>query len=324
MLPEEDNTKEYYHRSVLFEETIRYLTEKAPKNGVFVDGTLGGGGHSDGICSYLDEKGLLLGIDRDLDAIRAAEAALACHKCKKLFVHDNFSNLKDILKDRGEESADGIILDLGVSSYQLDNAERGFSYMADAPLDMRMDEGSEGITAEYVVNNYSKDDLCRIIKSYGEERWASRISAFIEKRRKEAPIRSTGELVNIIKAAIPAAARRDGPHPAKRTFQAIRIEVNEELYSLEMSLDDLISCLKPGGRLCVITFHSLEDRIVKDAFARHENPCTCPKSLPMCVCGKVADGMRVTKKPIRPGTEELECNPRSRSAKLRVFERAMK
>jgi 16S rRNA (cytosine1402-N4)-methyltransferase len=311
----------FQHTSVLLDETIHYLTENAPVNGVFVDGTIGGGGHAAEICAFLNNEGLLIGIDRDQEAIQAAGTRLEKYECGKILAHDNYSNIKEIIEKNGVESISGGILDLGVSSFQLDTPCRGFSYMYDSPLDMRMDTQSGELTAEYVVNSYSRENLTRIISSYGEERWASRISGFIEKRRKSGPIRTTFELVDIIKEAIPASARREGPHPAKRTFQAIRIEVNDELGTLKSSLDDWIDCLNPGARLCIISFHSLEDRIVKETFARRENPCTCPKTLPFCVCGKVADGRRVVRKPVLPDEGEQAGNPRARSAKLRVFER---
>ena len=319
------NTAEhtFQHSSVLLNETVRYLVEKAPAAGVFADGTLGGGGHAAKICAFLNDSGLLIGIDRDIEAIRAAESRLQNYECGRLLVHDNYKKIKDILEKYCIDSLDGALLDLGVSSFQLDTPDRGFSYMCESPLDMRMNRQEGELSAEYVVNHYSRDDLTRILTVYGEERWASRISSFIEKRRKLKPICSSSELVEIIREAIPASARREGPHPAKRTFQAIRIEVNDELGILESSLDDWIDCLNPGARLCVITFHSLEDRIVKETFKRRENPCTCPKTIPLCVCGKKADGKRVVKKPIVSGAEELERNPRARSAKLRVFERGV-
>jgi 16S rRNA (cytosine1402-N4)-methyltransferase len=288
--------------------------------GVYVDGTLGGGGHAAGICGALGENGLLLGIDRDMDAIRASGAALEGFGCARLLVRGNFRDIGRIAAENGIDGIDGAVLDLGVSSFQLDSAERGFSYMQDAPLDMRMD-ASSGITAGDVVNGYSRDELTRIIRGYGEERWASRISEFIVRRRAERPIAGTGELADVIKAAIPASARREGPHPAKRTFQAIRVEVNDELDGLAEAIYAFIGLLNSGGRLCVISFHSLEDRVVKECFARRENPCTCPKWLPECVCGRLPDGRRLTKKPLRPSQEESEENPRSRSAKLRVLEK---
>jgi 16S rRNA (cytosine1402-N4)-methyltransferase len=309
---------EFGHRPVLLTETLEGLAPRP--HGVYADGTLGGGGHAAAICARLAGDGLLLGIDRDADAVTAARETLETYACGKLFVRDDFKNIKRIVRENGLAGLDGALLDLGVSSFQLDNADRGFSYMRDAPLDMRMD-ASAGITAEDVVNDYARDALTRILKQYGEERWASRISAFIVKRRREARIRRTGDLVEIVKAAVPASARREGPHPAKRTFQAIRIEVNGELDGLGEAADAFIDCLKPGGRLCVITFHSLEDRIVKDVFARHEDPCVCPKNLPVCACGRRPDGRRITRKPITASADELLENPRARSAKLRIFER---
>ncbi|MDO4395198.1 MAG: 16S rRNA (cytosine(1402)-N(4))-methyltransferase RsmH, partial [Clostridia bacterium] len=242
------------------------------------------------------------------------------YECRKIFVQNNYSDIKDVLNELDIEGIDGALLDLGVSSFQLDNAERGFSYMNDAPLDMRMSQDDD-FTAYDVVNKYDERELTRIISTYGEERWAKRIASFIVERRKEKPVESTFELVDIIKSAIPAKARRDGPHPAKRTFQAIRIEVNDELGQLEKAIEDFCDVLNPGGRLCVISFHSLEDRIVKDIIARRNNPCTCPKEFPVCICGKKPDIKKVSRKPILPGEEELEVNPRARSAKLRVAEK---
>lgn len=289
-------------------------------DGIYVDGTLGGGGHSEGICRRLGEKGLLIGIDRDRDALEAAEKRLAPYKCRKVFVQSNYSEIKDVLAELEIDSIDGALLDLGVSSFQLDNPERGFSYMQNAPLDMRMSRDDD-FTAYDVVNSYDVDELRNVIFRYGEERWASRIADFIVKARKAGPIETTGQLVDIIKAAIPASARREGPHPAKRTFQAIRIEVNDELGQLEKAVDEFCDVLAPGGRLCVITFHSLEDRIVKDIINKRINPCTCPKEFPVCVCGKVGDIKKKSNKPIAPSEEEIERNPRSRSAKLRVAEK---
>ena len=309
---------EFKHTSVLLEETVGGLRVK--ENGVYVDGTLGGGGHASLLCSQLSEEGLFIGIDRDKDALRAAAEVLRKYSCKKVFVQDNYSNIKNILKNNGIEKIDGAMLDLGVSSFQLDNPERGFSYMQDAPLDMRMNR-DDSFTAEDVVNDYSKEELVRIIKDYGEERWASRIADFVVKARGRKRIESTGELVDIIKAAVPAGARREGPHPAKRCFQAIRIEVNDELGQLIKAVDDFIDVLASGGRLSIITFHSLEDRIVKEAYARNLNPCTCPPGLPVCVCGKKPEVRKVTGKPVTAGKQELEVNPRARSAKLRIIEK---
>lgn len=309
---------EFKHTSVLFLETIKNLNIKP--EGVYADGTLGGGGHASGICEKLNQKGIFIGIDRDGDAIRAAAERLKDYPCRKIFAQSNYANIKDVLKEQGIENIRGAILDLGVSSFQLDNHERGFSYMQEAPLDMRMNAG-DSLTAEIVVNEYSGKELTDIIRRYGEERWASRISDFIVKERTKRRIRTTAELVDIIKAAIPASARREGPHPAKRTFQAIRIEVNDELSQLERAVDEFIDVLDDGGRLCIITFHSLEDRIVKEAFNRRANPCTCPKEFPICNCGKKADVKKISGKPILPTPQELEMNPRARSAKLRVIEK---
>ena len=309
---------EFRHVPVLLDECLEGLSIKP--DGIYVDGTLGGGGHASAVCERLSASGTLIGIDRDRDAIDAAGKRLENYPCRKIFVNRHDSDIKEILKDNGIDSIDGALLDLGVSSFQLDNAERGFSYMNDAPLDMRMNR-DDSLTAKDVVNGYSRADLTRIISAYGEERWASRIASFIEEARKEKPIETTGELTEIIKAAIPASARRTGPHPAKRTFQAIRIEVNEELTRLEKALEDFCDVLSPGGRLCVISFHSLEDRIVKDVMARRADPCTCPPDIPVCVCGKVADIKKITRKPVVPSGEEQEDNPRARSAKLRICEK---
>ena len=308
---------EFEHTPVLYEEVMEALAIKP--DGIYADGTAGGGGHSSGIASRLSEKGLLIAVDRDREALEAAENRLAEYKCKKKLLHSNYSDTEAIANAAGGK-IDGILLDLGVSSYQLDNPERGFSYMQDAPLDMRMDDG-DSMTAYDVVNTYGRADLARIIREYGEENWAARIAEFIEKARKEKPIETTAELTEIIKAAIPAKARRTGPHPAKRTLQAIRIEVNDELGHLREAVAKLPDLLGSGGRLAIITFHSLEDRIVKTEFEKRLNPCTCPKELPVCVCGKVADVKRVTRKPIVPSKEETESNPRARSAKLRVLEK---
>ncbi|WP_324824660.1 16S rRNA (cytosine(1402)-N(4))-methyltransferase RsmH [Sinanaerobacter sp. ZZT-01] len=309
---------EFKHVSVLFSESIKNLNINP--EGIYVDGTLGGGGHASGICERLNSKGTLIGIDRDKDALRAAAANLEKYNCKKIFVQNNYSDIKNILKEQNLSSIDGALLDLGVSSFQLDNGERGFSYMKDAPLDMRMN-AEDTFTAETVVNTYSEEELTRIIRQYGEERWASRISQFIIKERKKSPITTTGQLVTTIKAAIPASARRDGPHPAKRTFQAIRIEVNDELGQLERAVDAFLDVLSDQGRLCIITFHSLEDRIVKERFNQRLNPCTCPKEFPICVCGKESDVKKVLRKPILPSEQELTLNPRARSAKLRIIEK---
>ena len=309
---------EFEHVPVLFEECMEHLNIKP--DGIYADGTLGGGGHAFGIGQQLSEKGLLIGIDRDRDALEAAGERLAPLQCRKILVQSTYAEIKDVLAENGIPGIDGAILDIGVSSFQLDNSERGFSYMQDAPLDMRMNQ-SDSFTASDVVNGYSRQQLADIIKNYGEERWASRIADFIVKARKNQKIETTWQLVDIIKAAIPASARREGPHPAKRTFQAIRIEVNGELDQLEKAVDEFCDVLNPGGRLCIITFHSLEDRIVKQAFQRRLNPCTCPPEFPVCVCGKVPDVVKVTGKPITADTQELEQNPRARSAKLRVIEK---
>lgn len=312
---------EFKHTSVLFSETIKNLN--ISPEGTYVDGTLGGGGHASGICERLGENGIFIGIDRDEDAINAAQERLKGHSCRKLYVRDNYSNIKSILAEQEISEIQGAVLDLGVSSFQLDNSERGFSYMQDAPLDMRMSR-EDSLTADIVVNEYEQKELTELIKKYGEERWASRISEFIVKERKKQRIRTTGELVNVIKAAIPASARREGPHPAKRTFQAIRIEVNDELGQLERAVSEFIDVLGDGGRLCIITFHSLEDRIVKEAFQRRVNPCTCPKEFPLCTCGKKPDVKKISGKPILPTPQELEMNPRARSAKLRVIEKKLR
>lgn len=307
----------FEHVPVLYNEVIESLNIKP--YGIYVDGTLGGGGHSSGICERLSTEGTLLGVDRDTAALNAASERLKPYECNKLFLHANYSEVEKIEEMAGSK-VDGILLDLGVSSFQLDTAERGFSYMHDAPMDMRMNE-DDVFTAYQVVNEYSEQELTRIIREYGEEKWASRIAKFIVAERANSPIERTGELVDIIKKAIPAAARRGGPHPAKRTFQAIRIEVNAELEHLRRALDKLPDILAPGGRLAIITFHSLEDRMVKTSFEKRLNPCTCPKEFPVCVCGKKPDVKKVTKKPLTASDEELENNPRARSAKLRVIEK---
>ncbi|MBR3297510.1 MAG: 16S rRNA (cytosine(1402)-N(4))-methyltransferase RsmH [Firmicutes bacterium] len=309
---------EFSHLPVLYSEVMDALAVKP--DGTYLDGTLGGGGHSEGICQRLSENGTLIGVDRDKDALNAAEKRLQPYKNNKIFVQSNYADIKLILREQGISGLDGALLDLGVSSFQLDNPERGFSYMHDAPLDMRMN-ADDSFTAEDVVNGYSEAELTKIIKDYGEERWAARIAQFIVKARKDKRLTSTYELVDVIKAAIPAKARREGPHPAKRTFQAIRIEVNDELGQLERSINDFIDVLNPGGRLVVISFHSLEDRIIKEAFKKRLDPCTCPPEFPVCVCGKVADVKKVTGKPVTASEEELEQNPRARSAKLRVLEK---
>jgi len=309
---------EFKHVSVLLEECIENLNIKP--DGIYVDGTLGGGGHASYICQHLSPEGTLIGIDRDQDALNAASERLKDYPCQKIFVQSNYSDIRNVLEELELDGIDGALLDLGVSSFQLDNAERGFSYMHDAPLDMRMNQ-DDSFTAYDVVNEYDQKELTRIISKYGEEKWASRVATFIVNGRKDGPIETTGQLVELIKAAIPAKARREGPHPAKRTFQAIRIEVNDELGQLEHAIEEFCDVLNPEGRLCVISFHSLEDRIVKEIIAKRVNPCTCPKEFPVCVCGKTADIKKISKKPILPSAEELEFNPRSRSAKLRVCEK---
>ena len=307
---------EFKHVSVLLEECIDGLNIRP--DGIYVDGTLGGAGHSSRIAERLT-TGRLIGIDRDPVALKAAGQRLAPFADRVTLVHSNFCEIAGVLDELGIEAVDGILLDLGVSSPQLDEAERGFSYQQDAPLDMRMNP-DKPFSAYNVVNEYDEDELDRVIFAYGEERWARRIAQFIVKERENGPIETTGELVDIIKKAVPKGARKDGPHPAKRTFQAIRIEVNGELDVLQQAIDDVSERLNEGGRLCIITFHSLEDRIVKEAFRKQENPCICPPQFPVCVCGKEPLGKVVTRKPIAPSKAELEVNPRSRSAKLRVLE----
>ncbi len=311
---------EFSHVPVLYQECIDAL--HINPSGIYVDGTLGGAGHASGVCSELGSEGLFIGIDRDIDALDASTKRLneLNLPCKKKFVQSNYADIKNVLTELKVNRIDGALLDLGVSSFQLDNPGRGFSYMHDAPLDMRMN-ANDSFTAEDVVNDYSEKELFRIIKDYGEEKWALRIAQFICAARSEGRITTTGKLVEIIKAAIPAAARREGPHPAKRTFQAIRIEVNDELGALERAVNDFIDVLAPGGRLAIISFHSLEDRIVKDIFKTRLNPCTCPPEFPVCVCGKKPDVKKITGKPILPTEVELEENPRARSAKLRVIEK---
>lgn len=307
---------EFHHISVLLNECIDNLNIRP--DGIYVDGTMGGGGHSLEIAKRLT-TGRLICIDQDPNAHEAAGKRLAEYKDRITFVRDNFGNIANILDGLGIEKIDGMLLDIGVSSHQLDEAERGFSYQQDAPLDMRMNP-DRPFSAYDVVNGYDEDELDRVIFTYGEERWARRIAQFIVKERENKPIETTGELVDIIKKAVPKGARKDGPHPAKRTFQAIRIEVNGELDVLQKAIDDVAARLAVGGRLCIITFHSLEDRIVKEAFRKQENPCICPPQFPVCVCGKKPLGRVITRKPILPSKEELEENPRSRSAKLRVLE----
>ncbi len=309
---------EFHHVSVLLDEAIEGLHIRP--DGIYVDGTMGGGGHSRKILEKLS-TGRLIGIDRDMDAISVCEERLSEFKDNVTFVNRNFHDIVSVLDTLSIPQINGAVLDLGVSSYQLDCAERGFSYNHDAPLDMRMDK-TERFSAYHVVNEYKKEELADVIYRYGEERWAKRIAEFIEEERKKAPIKTTGELVSIIKRAVPKGARLDGPHPAKRTFQAIRIEVNGELSGLDKAVSDFISRLAPGGRLCIITFHSLEDRIVKNAFSNAAKGCTCPPGIPVCVCGKKPQGTVITRKAISPGDTELSENPRARSAHLRIFEKA--
>jgi len=308
---------EFNHVSVLLKEAVEGLNIK--ENGVYLDGTLGGAGHSKEIVKRL-ASGRLIGVDQDTNAIEKAKAELKEYEDKVTIVHDNFSNIKDILRRLDIDKIDGVLLDLGVSSHQLDEGERGFSYNQDAFLDMRMDT-TQDLKAWDIVNMYSKKDIERIIREYGEENWASRVAEFIEMERQVKPIDTTGDLVEVIKKAIPSGARRNGPHPAKRTFQAIRIEVNRELDIIRDTIIDIASVLNPGGRISIITFHSLEDRIVKETFKELNLDCICPSVLPICMCNKERELKIITRKPIIPSEEELEANPRARSAKLRVGER---
>ncbi len=310
---------EFRHYSVMLRETVDELCVRP--GGVYVDGTLGGGGHAYEVCKRLKGSGHFYGIDQDEAAIRAAGERLSGFGSLVTVIRSNYCRMKEELNALGVECADGILLDLGVSSYQLDEAERGFTYRENVPLDMRMDQRQEK-TARDIVNGYSEARLYQMIRDYGEDKFAKNIAKHIVQARGKRPIETTGELVEVIKAAIPMKIRMQKGHPAKQTFQAIRIELNQELEVLKDSLDELIGFLKPGGRLCIITFHSLEDRIVKNAFRRNENPCICPRHFPVCVCGKASKGHVVTKKPMMPTDEELEKNSRSKSAKLRVFERA--
>ena len=309
----------FEHKSVLLYETVDSLNIRP--DGIYVDGTLGGGGHAYEVCRRLGEHGRLIGIDQDADAIAAATKRLEPFADKVTVVRSNYENLASVLHELGIEKVDGIYLDLGVSSYQLDTASRGFTYREDAPLDMRMDQRNTQTAAD-IVNTYSEMELYRIIRDYGEDRFAKNIAKHIVRQRQEKPYETTGELIETIKAAIPAKIRATGGHPAKRTFQAIRIELNHELDVLNCSIDTMIDLLNPGGRLSIITFHSLEDRIVKKRFRDNENPCICPPEFPVCMCGRKSKGTVITRKPIVPGEEELEYNKRSKSSKLRVFERA--
>lgn len=308
----------FEHKSVLLEETIDSLVIKP--DGIYVDGTLGGGGHAFEVCRRLGDKGRLIGIDQDADAISAASERLSEFRDKVTIVRNNYENIAAVLAGLGIDRVDGIYLDLGVSSYQLDTVERGFTYREDAPLDMRMDQRNSQTAAD-IVNTYSESDLYRIIRDYGEDRFAKNIAKHIVRVRQEKPFETTGELIEVIKAAIPAKVRATGGHPAKRTFQALRIELNHELDVLNRSIDTMTELLNPGGRLSIITFHSLEDRIVKTRFRTNENPCICPPGFPVCMCGKKSKGVVITRKPIAPAEEEIEANKRAKSSKLRVFER---
>lgn len=308
---------EFKHKSVLLQECIEGLNIK--ENGIYVDGTLGGAGHSSEILKKLSSKGKLIGIDRDEEALKAAKERLKEYE-NVVYLHGNHDDIKELLKSIQIDKVDGILLDLGVSSYQLDERARGFSYMGEATLDMRMDKTQE-LTAKDVVNNYTEEKLSRIIEEYGEEKFAKNIARNIVKDRQISPIETTMQLVDIIRKSIPISKQKDG-HPAKRTFQAIRIEVNNEIEPLKETIRNCIECLKPEGRLCVITFHSLEDRAVKQAYSDAEGKCTCPKDLPYCVCGYHSEGKIINKKPIVASKEEQEENSRSKSAKLRIFEKA--
>lgn len=307
---------EFKHKSILLDESVKWLV--TAKDGIYADCTMGGAGHSFGFASQLDENGMLIGIDQDEDAIAASKQRLAPCKCKIATVKSNFKDFGNVLDSLNIEQIDGIFFDLGVSSYQLDTPERGFSYMHDGPLDMRMDKSAR-LTAEYIVNNYSEAELADIIHRYGEERWSKRIAEFIAAERKTKHIATTFELVDIIKKAIPKGARMDGPHPAKRTFQALRIEVNNELGILQKTMEDAVARLKPGGRIGVITFHSLEDRIIKQTFASLAKGCICPPQFPVCVCGRKPQLKKVGN--IVPSAAEIEENPRARSARLRYAEK---
>ena len=309
----------FKHTSVLLEVTVDGLNVRP--DGIYVDGTLGGGGHAYEVCSRLSNKGRFIGIDQDEAAIEAAGARLSDFGERVTIVRSNYCDMRLRLQELGIDKVDGIVLDLGVSSYQLDTAERGFSYRVDAPLDMRMDRRQK-MTAKDIVNDYSEMDLFRIIRDYGEDKFAKNIAKHIVMEREKGPIETTGQLIEIIKRAIPMKFQKTAGHPAKRTFQAIRIELNRELEVLRDTLDDMIDLLNTDGRICIITFHSLEDRIVKSIFKRNEDPCTCPSHFPVCVCGNVSKGKVITKKPILPSIGELEENSRSKSAKLRIFEKS--
>ena len=310
---------EFKHKSVLLEETIQGLNIRP--DGIYVDGTLGGAGHAREVCKKLSAKGRFIGIDQDQDAIIAASERLSAYK-QATIIRSNYCYMVQELAARDIHKVDGIVLDLGVSSYQLDNEERGFTYRADAPLDMRMDQ-RQTLTASDIDNQYEEKELYRIIRDYGEDKFAKNIAKHIVAARQIRPITTTGELTEIIRESIPMKMQVKSGHPAKRTFQAIRIELNRELDVLRDSLDGMIDLLDDGGRLCIITFHSLEDRIVKTIFRKNENPCTCPPDFPVCVCGKKSKGKVITRKPILPGEDEMEENPRSKSAKLRIFERVL-
>lgn len=306
----------FVHKSVLLQPTIENLDIKP--DGIYVDGTLGGGGHSYHILKQLGERGRLIGIDQDIAAITAAKETLKAFEDKLTVIHSNYCEIEKILKELQIEKVDGILLDLGVSSYQLDTKERGFTYREDVALDMRMDQ-RQSITAKDIINEYSEFDLYRIIRDYGEDKFAKNIAKHIVRARQKAPIETTGELTELIKNAIPMKVRSTGGHPAKKTFQAIRIELNKELEVLNNSIDTMIDVLNPSGRLCIITFHSLEDRIVKTRFRNNENPCICPPDFPICICGRKSKGTVITRKPILPTEEEIAENSRAKSAKLRVF-----
>lgn len=308
----------FSHISVLLRETVDGLGVKP--DGVYVDATLGGGGHAWEVCRRLSNKGSFIGIDQDAAAIEAASKRLLGFGESVTIIRSNYCDMKLRLHEKGIHSVDGIVLDLGVSSYQLDTAERGFSYRIDAPLDMRMDQ-RQTVTAKDIVNDYSESELYRVIRDYGEDRFAKNIARHIRMAREKSVIETTDQLSEIIRRAIPMKFQKTAGHPSKRTFQAIRIELNRELEVLRETLDDMIDLLYPGGRLCIITFHSLEDRIVKSAFRKNADPCTCPPHFPICICGNVSKGKVITKKPILPDKEELEQNNRSKSAKLRIFER---